>query len=67
VERSSGRTPSKSSSSAMLLLTVETGIFSRPAASEKLFASTTLANTINALRSAIKLPRSEKVIPASAV
>ena len=53
VERSSSRTPSWASSSAMRRLTVESGMLRRRAASEKLFASTTLANIVSELRSVI--------------
>src|SRR5262249_19458746 len=49
-------TPSSFSSSATRRLTVDNGIFRRRAASEKLFASTTLTKTINALRSVIVRP-----------
>src|SRR6266404_8986374 len=40
-------------------LTVDIGILRRRAASEKLLASTTLANTTSELRSAIALPKME--------
>ena len=53
VERSSRRTPSWSSRSATRRLTVEVGILRRRAASEKLFASTTLAKITSELRSVI--------------
>jgi hypothetical protein len=63
VERSSRRTPSWSSRSAMRRLTVETGIFKQRAASEKLFASTTLAKMISELRSVKDYPKVGKQIP----
>src|SRR6266849_736168 len=53
VERSSRRTPSWSSRSATRRLTVEVGILRRRAASEKPFASTTLAKIISEFRSVI--------------
>src|SRR5258708_31367619 len=56
VERSSRRTPSWPSRSAMRRLTVEVGILRRRAAFEKLFASTTLAKIISELRSDIVIP-----------
>ena len=57
VDRSSRRTPSWSSSSAIRRLTVEIGILRRRAASEKLPASMTFANNARELRSAIGSPR----------
>ena len=62
VERSSSRTPSWPSSSAMRRLTVEIGMSRRRAASEKLFASTTLANIISELRSVIIIVSQPRVI-----
>src|ERR1700751_2575105 len=55
VERSSKRTPSSSSRSATRRLTVEVGNFKRRAASEKLFASTTLAKIMREFRSVITM------------
>src|SRR5258708_7424229 len=55
VERSRRRTPSWSSRSATRRLTVEVGILRRRAASEKLFASTTLAKIMSELRSVINV------------
>src|SRR5580698_8622337 len=54
VERSSKRTPSSSARSATRRLTVEVGIFKSRAASEKLFASTTLAKIMREFRSVIR-------------
>jgi len=56
VDRSIKRTPSCSSRSATRRLTVDVGILRRRAASEKLFASTTLANIISEFRSVIVRP-----------
>src|ERR1700741_344905 len=55
VERSSRRTPSSSSRSATRRLTVEVGIFKSRAASEKLFASTTLAKIMREFRSVLTI------------
>src|SRR5260370_31238612 len=56
VERSSRRTPSWPSRSAIRRLTVEVGILRRRAAFQKLFASTTLAKIMSELRSDILIP-----------
>src|SRR5262249_43970157 len=53
VDRSRRRTPSCPSSSAIRRLKVEIGTLRRRAASEKLFASTTLANITSELTSVI--------------
>src|SRR5882762_7426912 len=62
VERSSRRTPSWSSRSATRRLTVEVGILRRRAASEKPFASTTLAKIISEFKSIIVILQLLQVI-----